>query len=104
MYAVIDDKGKQYKVIVGEELVVDLMEAAQVDTVEFDRVLMLGGQEEEEPTLGQPQIEGARVVGQVMRHEKGPKLTIAKFKGPKQTKKGHRQKYTRVRIKEIHPG
>jgi large subunit ribosomal protein L21 len=103
MYAVIDNNGKQYKVRTGEEVQVDLLNAEEGQLVEFDRVLMVGG--EGEPKIGAPQVDGARVLAEVLRHEKGPKLTMMRFQARKnrQAKKGHRQQYTRVIIREIHP-
>ena len=80
MYAVIDDRGKQYKVQVGDQILVDLKDTPPGELVQFDRVL-----------------------AEVMRHEKGKKLVGARFKGPHQTKWGHRQRYTRMVIREIHP-
>jgi large subunit ribosomal protein L21 len=106
MYAIIDDKGKQYKVSVGEEVVVDLMKAQVGDYVEFDRVLMVGGEGDETPRMGRPQVEGARVLAEVLRHEKGPKVTMLRYNPtskPSRAKKGHRQKYTRVVIREVLP-
>ena len=103
MYAVIDNNGKQYKVEAGDEVRMDLLKAAEGELVEFDRVLMVGG--EGEPRIGAPRLQGARVLAEVVRHEKGPKLTMMRFQATKnrQAKKGHRQKYTRVLIREIHP-
>jgi large subunit ribosomal protein L21 len=103
MYAVIDHKGKQYKVQTGEEVLVDLMRADEGELVQFDRVLAVGG--EGEPRIGTPQVPGARVLAEVVRHEKGPKLTMMRHQATKnrQAKMGHRQKYTRVIIREIHP-
>ena len=103
MYAVIDNRGKQYKVQTGEQLRVDLMEADVGELVEFGRVLMIGG--DDETRIGTPQVPGARVLAEVLSHEKGPKLTMmrAQTKKGRQAKKGHRQKYTRVVIREIHP-
>ena len=103
MYAVIDDKGKQYRVGVGDELVVDLMKVPEGDLVEFDRVLMVGGEQGRGPRVGRPVLAGARVLAEVVRHEKGPKLRILRYHGPHQTKKGHRQRCTRVIVREIHP-
>ena len=106
MYAIIDDKGKQYKVSVGEEVVVDLMKAQVGEYVEFDRVLMVGGEGDETPRMGRPQVEGARVLAEVLRHEKGPKVTMLRYNPtskPSRVKKGHRQKHTRVLIREVLP-
>ncbi len=103
MYAVIDNHGKQYKVRAGEEVQVDLIKADEGELVEFGRVLMIGG--DDGPRIGMPQVFGARVLAEIIRHEKGPKLTMMRVqaKGNRQAKKGHRQKYTRVLIREIHP-
>lgn len=103
MYAVIDNRGKQYKVQPGDEVQVDLLDADEGELIEFDRVLMVG--DGGEISVGRPQLFGARVLAEILKHEKGPKLTMMRLqaKGGKQAKKGHRQKYTRVLIREIHP-
>jgi large subunit ribosomal protein L21 len=103
MYAIIDNHGKQYKVSPGDELRVDLIDAPEGELVEFNRVLLVGG--DDGPRIGKPQVEGARVLAEVLRHEKGPKLTMMRFQATKnrQAKKGHRQPCTRVLIREIHP-
>ena len=44
MYAVIDNKGKQYRVEPGEEIQVDLMDVPAGEVIEFARVLLVGGQ------------------------------------------------------------
>ena len=104
MYAIIDNKGKQYKVQAGEELLLDLLDVPEGELVQFDRVLMIGGEDGKEPRVGRPRLEGARVLGEVIRHEKGPKLTMLHYyRGPRSTKQGHRQRYRRVVIREIHP-
>ena len=103
MYAVIDNHGKQYKVQAGDEILVDLLDAQEGELVQFDRVLMVGG--DGEVRIGRPLLLGARALAEILRHEKGPKLTMMRFHPTrgKQAKKGHRQKYTRVVIREIHP-
>jgi len=106
MYAVVDHKGKQYRVSPGEEILVDHMRVPVGELVEFDRILMVGQEKGSAPRVGQPRVEGARVLAEVIRHEKGPKLVTLRYhasSGPHQTKKGHRQLYTRVKVQEIHP-
>jgi len=105
VYAFIDYGGKQYKVRVGDRLRVDLMEADDGEIVEFDRVLMVGGGEGREPSIGTPQLPGARVVAEVVGRQKGPKLTMLRYWSRKKNRRkvGHRQHYTEVVIKEIHP-
>jgi large subunit ribosomal protein L21 len=103
MYAVIDNHGKQYRVQAGDEIQVDLIAADEGELVQFDRVLVIGS--EEKTVIGTPHVLGARVLAQILRHEKGPKLIMMRFQPEenKQARKGHRQKYTRIKIREIHP-
>ncbi|ALJ90081.1 LSU ribosomal protein L21p [Thermus aquaticus Y51MC23] len=63
-------------------------------------VLLLGG---EKTVVGAPVVEGAKVVAEVLGHGKGKKITISKFKAKVQyrRKRGHRQPYTEILIKEI---
>lgn len=103
MYAVIDHKGQQYKAVLGEDLQMDRLDTPEGELVEFDRVLMVSGEEGHGPRIGQPAVEGARVLGEVVAHERGPKVISVRYKGPSQTKMGHRQDYSRVMIHEIHP-
>jgi len=103
MYAVVDDKGKQYKVTEGEEILLDYFEAPAGELRELDNVLLVGGSPEEDIKIGRPQVEGARVLAEVVGHERGPKVRTVRFKGPSETHIGHRQDYTRVKIKEIYP-
>jgi large subunit ribosomal protein L21 len=103
MYAYIANGGKQYKVQAGDEIQVDLIAAGEGELVEFDRILVVGG--EDKTVIGTPHVFGARVLAQIVRHEKGPKLRMMRFQPEenKQAVKGHRQKYTRIKIREIHP-
>jgi large subunit ribosomal protein L21 len=103
MYAVIDDKGKQYKVETGEEVRVDLVTAKEGELIQFDRVLLIG--DGDQVRVGAPLLPGARVLAEVVRHEKGPKVAMMRFQARenRQAKRGHRQKYSRLIIREIHP-
>jgi len=102
MYAIIEDSGRQYKVQQGDAIEVDLRPVEQgQQTIEFDRVLMVGGTEQ--PKVGTPVLEGAKVVGQLAGEVKGPKLDVIKFRRRKgyRVKIGHRQRYLRVTISDI---
>ena len=103
MYAVIDNHGKQYKVQAGDEIRVDRVTAGEGELVQFDRILVIG--DEDKTRIGTPHVLGARVLAEVLKHEKGPKVRMMRFQPEenKQAKKGHRQKYTRLIIREIHP-
>ncbi|RDI94518.1 50S ribosomal protein L21 [Meiothermus sp. QL-1] len=99
MYAIIKTGGKQYRAEVGSRLRVEKLEASPGDTLEFE-ALMLGG---ERIVFGTPTVPGARVVAEVVGHGKGKKVVVAKFKAKVQyrRKRGHRQPYTEILVKEI---
>jgi large subunit ribosomal protein L21 len=101
MFAVLKTGGKQYRVQSGDVLRVEKLAAAAGDTVQFNEILMLGG---ETPTVGSPMITGAAVQATVIDQIKGEKLihyVKRRRKHSSQRKKGHRQKLTLVRITEI---
>jgi len=98
MKAVIKTGGKQYLVEEGSVIYVEKLDGKEGDTVKFDEVLMLDNQ------IGNPTIKGALVSGVIVKHGKGEKIKIFKYK-PNTTstrkKQGHRQPYTKVEIKKI---
>jgi large subunit ribosomal protein L21 len=98
MYAVIRAGGKQYRVAPGDVVKIEKLPAALGDTVEFNDVLAVSG---EEGAIGPGQ--GAVVSGQVMEAGRADKILVFHFKRKKQYKKiyGHRQPFTAVRITEI---
>ena len=102
MYAVIRERGKQYKVEPGKSIQIDLKEDAKKgDTLELTDVLMVS--KDGETQIGTPTVENAKVISEVQGHTKGKKLVVMKFRRRKdsRTKRGHRQKYTKIKIKEI---
>jgi large subunit ribosomal protein L21 len=101
MYAVIQTGGKQHRVSEGDVLAVEKIEGQKGDAVVFSEVLLVS--KEEDLRIGQPFVEGAKVVGEIMAQEKGPKLIVFKMKRRKgfRKKTGHRQLLTRMKIKEI---
>ena len=98
MKAVIKTGGKQYLVEEGSVIYVEKLEGKAGDNVTFDEVLMLDKQ------VGNPIVKGAKVTGVIVKHGKGEKIKIFKYK-PNTTstrkKQGHRQPYTKVEIKKI---
>ncbi len=102
MYAVIRTGGKQYRVARDQVLFVEKLDAEPGSTVEFDEVLMVGG-EDGEVRIGRPLVEGAKVRATVLDQIRGPKIVVFKFKRRKnyRRKKGHRQYRTVVRIADI---
>lgn len=99
MFAIVKTGGKQYRVEPGLKLRVEKLEAEPGSQVELP-VLLLGG---ERTAVGAPFVEGAKVVAEVLAHGKGKKITVSRFKAKVQyrRKKGHRQPYTEILIKEI---
>lgn len=101
MYAIIEDGGQQFKVEPGQELEFDHRDLAPGDEVKFDRVLAV--RDENGLRIGQPVLESASVVGEVLGPDQGPKVSVQKFRRRKtyRCRTGHRQIYTRVRIDKI---
>ena len=102
MYAIIDDGGKQYKVQPGEVLYVELRElTGEQSSIEFDKVLFYS--DDETTKVGQPLVEGAKVLGTINGQASGPKLHPMKLRRRKDSQKriGHRQKYLEVKVTEI---
>ncbi len=98
MYAIIEDGGRQLKVGVGEVVNVDFRDLPKGSDICFDKVLALC--DASEHRIGQPLVDGARVLGKVLGPIMGPKLVIQKFRRRKnyRRKAGHRQLYTQVKI------
>jgi large subunit ribosomal protein L21 len=101
MYAVIKTGGKQHRVVPGEVLAVEKIDGDRGGQVVFDQVLMVVN--EAEIHIGRPVVEGARVIGEILAQDKGPKINVFKMKRRKGSKKktGHRQLLTSMKIKEI---
>jgi len=104
MYAIIRSGDKQFRAEPGQTVRIPAVEAAIGETVTFDQVLLAS--DGEGVAVGAPTVSGATVVGEIIAHGKDRKITIFKWKRRKgyRRKQGHRQKYTDVRIREIHVG
>lgn len=100
MYAIIETGGKQIKVATGEAVYIEKLNAEAGETVTFDKVLFVGG---EDVKVGAPLVEGATVTGTVEKQGKQKKITVFKYKAKKNNRKkqGHRQPYTKVVIEAI---
>ncbi|MEE9487597.1 MAG: 50S ribosomal protein L21 [Candidatus Brocadiales bacterium] len=102
MYAIIKDRGKQYKVEPGQSILIDFVaDRNDADQIEFSDVVALG--DGDKGKIGTPFVSGVKVVGEIEGHKKGNKIDVYKFKRRKdyRRKQGHRQRYTQVKIKEI---
>ncbi|GAB5439104.1 MULTISPECIES: 50S ribosomal protein L21 [Roseobacteraceae] len=101
MFAVLKTGGKQYKVQAGDTLRVEKLAADAGETVQFNDILMLGG---DAPVVGAPFVDGAAVQAEVIDQIKGEKVihfVKRRRKHSSKRTKGHRQKLTLVRITEI---
>ncbi|SDZ45308.1 LSU ribosomal protein L21P [Jannaschia faecimaris] len=101
MFAVLKTGGKQYRVAEGDVLRVERLAAEAGETIQFNDVLMLGG---DKVTVGAPLVNGAAVQADVIDQIKGEKLihfVKRRRKHSSQRTKGHRQKLTLLRITSI---
>ncbi len=101
MFAVIETGGKQYKVNEGDVIFIEKLNAAEGETVVFDRVLAVSG--DSGFTAGAPTVAGAKVTGTVVKNGRGKKIYVMTYKPKKNQKRkmGHRQAYTKVQIEKI---
>lgn len=100
MYAIIETGGKQLKVEEGQTLYIEKLNAEAGETVTFDKVLFVGG---DDVKVGSPLVEGASVTAKVVEHGRGKKIVVYKFKKRKnyRRKQGHRQPFTKVTVDKI---
>jgi large subunit ribosomal protein L21 len=101
MFAVLKTGGKQYKVQAGDVLRVELIAAQAGDKVQFNEILMIGG---DSPVLGAPLVKGAAVQAEVIDQIKADKVITfwkRRRKHSSQRTRGHRQKLTLLRVTDI---
>lgn len=101
MYAVIESGGKQYRVEEGATLQVEELDAEPGTAVTLDRVLLIA--DGDNVTVGAPVVKGASVQATVVRHGRGKKVIVFKYKSKahQRRKQGHRQNFTALRIDKI---
>lgn len=101
MFAVMKTGGKQYKVQAGDVLRVEKLAADAGEKIQFNEILMLGG---DAPVIGAPTVAGAAVQAEVIDQIKGEK-TISfvkrRRKHSSQRTRGHRQQLTLLRVTDI---
>ena len=104
MYAVVETGGKQYRVELGTELEVELLDAEPGQEINLDRVLLVV--DGDKSAVGRPVVAEAAVSAQVLRHARGEKTIAFKYrpKARSRVKKGHRQELTVLRITEVRLG
>lgn len=100
-YAIVESGGKQYKVVEGNTLEVDLLPVVLGEQVDLNQVLLFV--DGDEVKVGAPELNGAKVKTTVVSHVKGPKIVVFKYRPKKRirVKTGHRQQYTRLMVNSI---
>jgi large subunit ribosomal protein L21 len=101
MYAVIETGGKQYRVEVGTELAVELLEVEPGQEIALERILLVA--DGDEAAIGRPIVAGATVSATVVRNDRAAKVISFKYKpkARRRVKKGHRQEQTVLRITDV---
>ena len=103
MYAIVEINGQQFKVEQGNKIFVNRMKDVEAgQTVEFEKVLLVDN--EGTVSVGAPTVSGAKVVCEVLTPlVKGEKVIVFKMKRRKDSRKkrGHRQQYTQIEVKEV---
>jgi len=101
MYAIVEMGGMQRKVQEKQTLRVPLIEAEPGKPVQFDKVLLVA--DDQDVKIGRPVLAGAKVDATVVSHGKGDKVMVFKKKRRKnyKTLRGHRQRFTEIRIEKI---
>ena len=101
MYAVIKTGGKQYRVEPGATIRVEKLDGDAGGALEFTDVLLVA--DGDNIRVGTPNVDGAKVVGEIVGQGRGPKLIVFKFRRRKgyRKKTGHRQPFTAVKITGI---
>jgi large subunit ribosomal protein L21 len=101
MFAVLKTGGKQYRVKSGDMLRVEKLAADAGEKVQFNEVLMLGG---DDLVVGAPLVDDAAVQAEVVDIVKGDKVinyVKRRRKHSSQRTRGHRQQLTLLRVTDI---
>lgn len=101
MYAIFEDGSHQYRVSVGDKIVVDFRNGEPDAQLAFEKVLLVA--DEGNATIGTPTVAGAKVEAKIVRQFKDKKIVIQKFRRRKNHRKrtGHRQPLTAIEITAI---
>ena len=101
MYALVEIKGKQYKVEKDSVVKVDHLDSEQGSAIEFSSVVLVKG--DDTAKIGTPYVDGAVVKAEVTAHARDKKVVVFKHKRRKNYRrtKGHRQHYSLIRVTDI---
>lgn len=100
MYAIVKSGARQYRASVGDTIQVERVNAEVGDQVELPVLLV---SDDDKVDIGQPTVDGAKVLTTVVAQEKGPKIRIFKYHPRERYRRraGHRQQYTHLRVDDI---
>lgn len=101
MYAVIQDRNRQYRASAGDKLTLDLSDHEVGATIEMPVLMLADGASVK---IGAPFVAGAKALCKVIKHERGDKITVGKFKRRKHMtnrRKGFRPEQTHVEVVSI---
>ncbi len=103
MFALVRTGGRQFKISPGEIFKVDRLAAEPASSVVLDEVLLVS--DGDDVTVGTPLVHGANVACTVVRHERGPKVRVFRFKAKKGYRKrsGQRRELTVLRVDGVSP-
>ena len=101
IYAIVRSGGKQYRVEPEQLIDVDSLPAEVGSTVEMTDILLIAANGDVK--VGRPVLEGARVIAEVVEQGRGPKIIVFKYKAKTRyrRRRGHRQGYTRLVVRQI---
>lgn len=101
MHAIVEFQGCQYRVQPGDRIHVPHLEAEPGSQITLDRVLLVSS--EGSVRVGQPTVAGVKIEATVLRHFRGPKIFVGKFKKRKDYRRrnGYRDDRTEVEIRQI---
>ena len=104
MFAIVETGSKQYRVSPGEVIQVEKLPVDVGAEAELDRVILLN--QDGSVQVGSPYLDGAKVKAQVLRHGRGKKILVMKYKKRKnyRRKLGHRQSFTELKVTDIVTG
>jgi len=101
MYAVFRTGGKQFRAEPGKKIRVPSLGVEPGESITFDDILLAS--DGTQVQVGEPTLEGAKVMAEVLRHGRDKKIIVFKRKRRKnyRRKQGHRQGFTEIRVDEI---
>ncbi|MBA2286162.1 MAG: 50S ribosomal protein L21 [Ktedonobacteraceae bacterium] len=101
MFAVIKSGGRQYKVSVGQTIEVNRLPFEEGEQVRIEEVLLIS--DSDRAMIGTPFVSNAAVVATAVRHGRGKKEIVFKYKSKKRYRhrRGHRQELTYLSIDDV---